>query len=118
MVTLEYIGKERCVCVHHFDYVLIPLVADWSDLGTMIFEALNLLTLILLFDSVTTVRFITLTMSVLKYGKCVTLYVQDTLQPVAYHFGGFYGLKFKHCLCFYSFKGHIMFCKSGKKMVF
>ena len=28
---------------------------------------------------------------------------QDPLHPVAYHFGGFYGLKSKHCLHFNSF---------------
>ena len=96
MGSIGNIGKERLEVYA----ILISLIGDWSNLGTIIFEAFNLINSILIFGSATTV-------SNLRYQLiCVrleyvprkfhkvndTLSYQDLVQSATYHFGGVYAL--------------------------
>ena len=68
-VLLEILGRKG---VHDFLITFRSLRSDErSDLGTMVFEAFDLLTLIFLFDSATTCRLSTLPMSVWPAGRGV-----------------------------------------------
>ena len=73
-VLLEILGRKG---VHDFLITFRSLRSDErSDLGTMVFEAFDLLTLIFLFDYVITGLFSTPTVSIWPYGRGVEEFTQ------------------------------------------